>query len=412
MKILVVDDDISVCLYLKNVLEKLHHDVIVSHDAKNAWEIMQSKEINILLTDWVMPGLSGIDLCQLVRNEIKQSHYVYIILLTGKSSDDDRIIGFDSGADDFISKPVIMRELSVRIKAAQRVIELEHELVLKNQQLELANDTIKGNYEHIKRDIDAAAQIQQTLLPHSKETLLPVNLSWDYIPADVLAGDLFNFYPLDNQHIALYLIDVAGHGVPAAMFSVYLNKMLSPEKLPESIIYKHSSHRDSHQFRSPAQIVQSLNDHFLQNNDTMLYFTMIYAIINTETGAGELCQAGHPYPLISRKEGVVDALGEGGHPVGLIEDACYENVSFNLKQGDRLTLYSDGVTECFNADEIPFEMERLKAILSGSNNMPIKQSIKNVVDGVKQWHRFGTSKTSFEDDISLLSIEIIKGNDK
>lgn len=412
MKILVVDDDISVCLYLKNVLEKLHHEVIMTHDAKSAWEIIQSGKINILLTDWMMPGFSGIDLCQLVRSELEKSHYVYIILLTGKSSDDDRIIGFDSGADDFISKPVILRDLTVRIKAAKRVIELEHELLVKNQQLESANNTIKSSYEQIKRDVDAAAQIQQTLLPQSAETFLPVNLSWDYIPADVLTGDLFNFYPLDNKHIALYLIDVAGHGVPAAMFSVYLNKMLSAEKLPESIIYNRSSPKEIPQFRSPAQIVQSLNDHFLQNNDSMLYFTMIYAIINTETGAGELCQAGHPYPLISRNDGTVDILGEGGYPVGLIEEARYENVSFDIKQGERLMLYSDGVTECFNADEIPFEIERFKAIMSDSNNIPIKQSISNVVDGVTQWHRLGTNKTSFEDDISLLSIEITKGDDK
>ncbi len=406
MKILVVDDDTSVCLYLKNALEKLHHEVIMSHDAKSAWEITKSEKINILITDWIMQGLSGIDLCRLVRNDPEKSHYVYIILLTGKSSDYDRIMGYDSGADDFIAKPVILRDLTVRINAAKRVIELEHELQVKNQQLESANDTIKGNYEQIKCDVDAAAQIQQTLLPYSVEMFLPVNLSWDYIPADVLAGDLFNYYPLDNKYIALYLIDVVGHGVPAAMFSVYLNKMLSPEKLPESIIYKYSSLGESPQFRNPAQIIQSLNDHFLQNNDSMLYFTMIYAIINTETGSGELCQAGHPYPLLSRNDGTVDVLGEGGNPVGLIEEASYENVSFDIKQGERLMLYSDGVTECFNADEKPFEIERLKAILSDSNNMPINQSITNVVDGVTQWHRMGTSKTSFEDDISLLSIEL------
>lgn len=405
MKILVVDDDIAVCLYLKNVLETLHHEVIMSHDAKSAWEIIQAEEINILLTDWIMPGLSGIDLCQLVRHVSDKSHYVYIILLTGKSSDNDRIMGFDSGADDFILKPVILRELIVRIKAAKRVIELEHELLVKNQQLELANGTIKSHYEQIKQDVNAAAEIQQTLLPHTVEIPLPVNLSWDYIPADILAGDLFNFYPLDDKHIALYLIDVAGHGVPAAMFSVYLNKMLSPEKLPESIIYKHFSSGEIPQFKSPAQIVQSLNEHFLKSNDSMLYFTMIYAIINTESGAGELCQAGHPYPLITRNNGIVEALGEGGHPVGLIEEACYENVSFSIREGERLTLYSDGVTECFNIDGVPFEIERLKAILSDSHKMPIQQSIKKVVSGVTRWHRLGTSKMSFEDDISLLSIE-------
>ena len=236
MKILLVDDDESVLLFLKNVLEKLGYEVISCTNGEDAWQILKNEEINILLTDWVMPALSGIDLCKRIRSKLQSPHYTYIILLTGKTSNDDLVMGFDSGADDFISKPVATKELHVRIKAAQRVLKLEQQLVQQNQKLELANKEISYNYQHIKQDLEAAAKLQQALLPKSSNTFLPVNIAWDFRPADDLAGDIFGFYPLDKNHLALYLIDVAGHGVPAAMLSVYLNKMLSPADIDQTCL--------------------------------------------------------------------------------------------------------------------------------------------------------------------------------
>ncbi len=406
MKILIVDDDQSVCLYLKNVLEKWGHQTVICFDGEAAWQVLQTESIHLLLTDWMMPKLSGVELCQRVRSDLESAQYVYVILLTAKDSNDDLVTGFESGADDYISKPVSSKELKVRLKAGQRVLKLERELLEKNNQLKSAHNKIKQNYQRIKNDINAAVKIQQALLPKSTNIELPVNISWDYRPADELAGDLFGFYPLDDVHLALYLIDVSGHGVPAAMLSVYLNKMLCPEKCSEFIYYENSHVNTSSCFRDPAAIIQLLNENFLDDNDEIIYFTMVYAIVNTQTGDGTLCQAGHPYPIVARQNGAMDILGQGGHPVGLIDDAHYSNVNFHLNPGDRFLLYSDGITECCDHNDSLYELQRLQAVLQQSSQQTLKQSLNNIVTSVEQWHGLGVWSDSFADDISLLGVEI------
>ncbi|MCN4144657.1 MAG: SpoIIE family protein phosphatase [Thiohalomonas sp.] len=406
MKLLIADDDESVCLYLKNVLEKWEHQVIVCHNGEAAWTVLQTESIDLLLTDWMMPEMSGVELCQRVRNELESVQYVYVILLTARVSNDDLVTGFESGVDDYISKPVSSRELNVRIKAGIRVLELERELLEKNNQLKSAHNKIKQNYQRIKNDIDAAAKIQQALLPKSADIELPVDIAWDYRPADELAGDLFNFYPLDDTHLALYLVDVSGHGVPAAMLSVYLNKMLSSEKCSEFVYNQKSDMNAAPNFRDPAAIIQLLNENFLNKNDDMLYFTMVYAIINTQTGEGSLCQAGHPYPMVARQNGTMELLGQGGYPVGLIDDAQYNNVSFHLNPGDRFLLYSDGITECCDQNDSLYDVQRLQKTLQQSKQQSLKQSINNIVTSVEQWHGLGIRNDSFADDVSLLGVEI------
>ncbi|MCU7836156.1 MAG: SpoIIE family protein phosphatase [gamma proteobacterium symbiont of Taylorina sp.] len=411
MKILVVDDDCSVCVYLKNSLEKWDYEVITCHNGMDAWNILQTETINLLLTDWMMPGLSGIELCEKIRTDLRSSHYIYIILLTGKSGREDSINGYQSGADDFISKPIHPGELSVRIKAGERLLQLEDRLLQQNQKLEAANIQIKESYQTIKDSLNAAAKIQQTLLPDSPNTHLPVNLAWEFQPADELAGDLFNFYPLDDTHLAMYIIDVVGHGVPAAMLSVYLNKMLLPVKSNDSLIYDQSAKHLSVTFRSPAKICTLLNQKFQQssarqNNNEMLYFTMIYAIINTATGAGNLCQAGHPYPLISRKNGAVEVIGQGGHPIGLFEQTHYQNIDFSLQSGDRFILYSDAITECSDSQNQFYGIERLQEILKQSIQQPLQITTKQIVESVEQWHGTGKMNNGLDDDLSLLAVEL------
>ncbi|MFK5894196.1 MAG: SpoIIE family protein phosphatase [Pseudomonadota bacterium] len=408
MKILIADDDVSVCLYLENILKKNNYQLITCHNGNDAWDIIKTQNINLLVTDWMMPGLSGIELCEKIRKTGRASNYIYIILLTGKNNSNDILDGYKAGADDFISKPVLSSELNVRIKTGERLIKLEEGLLQKNKLLEAAKEKIQTNYLYIKNSLDAAAKIQRTLLPFSSETNLPVELCWEFKPADELAGDLFNFYPLDDSHLALYLIDVVGHGVPAAMLSVYLNKILSPLKSNDNLIYNSNSENG---FRTPAEITHLLNQKFQQGsfhqqNNELLYFTMVYAIINTTTGHGNLCQAGHPYPLLARKNGDVDTLGAGGHPVGLFDDSNYQDIPFVLNPGDRFFLYSDAVTECSNRHDDAYGLQQLHENVSQIYKQSLKQTIENIVRSMEKWHEVGLSKDGFDDDLSILALEL------
>jgi sigma-B regulation protein RsbU (phosphoserine phosphatase) len=368
----------------------------------------------------MMPQLDGVALCRRLRTA-EFAHYIYVILLTGKDQIDDLIMALEAGADDFLTKPVNAKELRVRIKAGERVLHLEKALLAKNQELQQANRALEASQQRIRRDLQAAAKIQQDLLPHSQQTGLPIDLAWAFMPADELAGDIFNFYPLDERHLGFYLIDVSGHGIPAAMLSVHLARILSPEprldsqaRLPPNTLEDtvavgfSSPGRRRKPEKDPVKVMTRLNENFQADDRNMMYFTMIYGIIDARNGQGSLCQAGHPYPLICRGNGHHEWLGKGGFPVGLIPDADYEAVDFQLQPGDRLLLYSDGVTECFGPQKTPFGEKQLSEILSAARSSSLTAAIEQIKCALIDWNRQSPenkSSMSFSDDISLLAIE-------
>jgi two-component system NtrC family sensor kinase len=124
MKILVVDDDLVTGALLNKVLTKQGYEITQVTNGAKALEALKAERHRIVLTDWMMPEMDGPTLCQNIR-ELNSSHYVYIILLTARSSKDDAVAGLESGADDYIIKPFDKLELLARIRAGQRVVELE-----------------------------------------------------------------------------------------------------------------------------------------------------------------------------------------------------------------------------------------------------------------------------------------------
>lgn len=432
MRILVVDDDITIRQYLSAMLEKWGFDVAQAEDGREAWDILQREPINFILSDWMMPQMDGVELCRRLR-AADLPYYVYLILFTGKDQSDDLITALEAGADDFLTKPVDSKELRVRIKAGRRVLSLEEALHAKNRELRQANEELEASQQRTRRDLQAAARIQQDLLPRSGDTGLPVKLAWDLLPADELAGDIFNFFPLGPQQLGFYLIDVSGHGVPAAMLSVHLAKTLSAEPRPDSLVRlpgpesapqttggggllgglglrkRTRNAAPTKTYRDPVEVVSRLNEHFQTNESSMVYFTMIYGVLDTVSGAGSLCQAGHPYPLICRRDGAIETLGEGGFPVGLVEDADYQAAPFQLAPGDRLLIYSDGITECFGADNEQFGEQRLGACLQASRLSSLQESIEQIKRSLRDWQQPVQGGAGFSDDISLLAIERDEG---
>ncbi|RNE94506.1 PP2C family protein-serine/threonine phosphatase [Marichromatium sp. AB32] len=424
MKILVVDDEAWMRRTLSVMLQKWGHEVLEAADGEDAWTRLQHEPIGMAICDWVMPRLSGLELCHRLR-AAGFSHYVYLILLTGKDQTEDIYTAFDAGADDFINKPVNAKELQVRIKAGERVLQLEQALKTKNTELSRVNEALQASQAHVQRDLDAAAAVQRSLLPASSETGLPLRLAWAMAPAEQLAGDIFNFFRLDERHLALYLIDVSGHGVPAAMFSVHLTQLLSPHPGTSGKAQLQPP-TDSHpavtvssgfatakaiapqeSLTDPVAVVTRLNQGFQVHDRNMIYFTMVYAVIDTHTGKGSLCQAGHPYPLLDRREGRVETLGRGGLPVGLIPDADYEAVDFQLLPGDRLLLYSDGVTECFAPDRSPFGLERLAETLQLARGASLDDTILQIQEALERWRRPANGESpTLADDISMLAAEL------
>ena len=391
MKILLVDDSLDIQCYLRFLLETYHeegkdkYEVVTANDGAQAWDILQQQDdIQLILTDWMMPKISGIQLCEKVR-EHTFNRYIYIILLTSKNEQSASILGMKSGADDFLTKPVAKNELRMHLKAGRRILNLEHSLAEKNIKLEREKKKLKKSYYQLEQDLNSAAQLQQALLP-KKGRIQNIDFDWKFYSCDYLAGDLFNYQVLDEKHIAFYQIDVAGHGIRSALLSFALYYHLNNQQ-QTLLLFEGKPQK-------PANVLHQLNQQFCDNTKE-LYFTMIYAVINTESGQVQFAQAGHPNPLHIKNNGEIQSCGQGGFPVALMPNIDYQTYHLQLEKGEYLLLYTDGVTECLNLQQEMFTEQRL------INQCQTDMNLSKIGQRLKQWQ----GHQQFDDDVSLLLLQ-------
>src|SRR3954465_865047 len=147
MRILIAEDSLTQAVDLRRRLEAMGHDVVVTATGVQAWNHLQSKAERLVISDWMMPEMSGPDLCRKIRAEIT-SRYVYVILLTAKTHRHERIQGLNAGADDFLAKPIDSAELEVALKAAQRIISAQEALQARALELEQANAKLARVVSH------------------------------------------------------------------------------------------------------------------------------------------------------------------------------------------------------------------------------------------------------------------------
>lgn len=142
MKILVAEDDLISRRLLIKMLEEWGHEVIAAENGQAAWNLFQGSDIRIVIADWLMPIIDGVELCRKVRSS-ERSGYIYYILLTGKDKKEDLIEGFNAGADDYVVKPLDRDEFNVRLRTGERILKLESELTGKNEELHKLNDVLE-----------------------------------------------------------------------------------------------------------------------------------------------------------------------------------------------------------------------------------------------------------------------------
>jgi sigma-B regulation protein RsbU (phosphoserine phosphatase) len=401
MRILIADDGSEIRLILSHLLKNWGHDVIAARDGLEAWHLLQQEQVSFLITDWVMPNLDGLDLCKMIRSS-DLSRYIYIILLTGKDEKSDLIAGMAAGADDFLIKPFNVDELQLRIRAGERILELERTLEERNRKLSDTYQALESAYSRMRRDLEAAAEMQQSLLPQAAVTLCGVKFDWLFRPCTFVAGDIFNFFRLDEAHLGFYHLDVAGHGIPSALLSVTLSKVLNPDPNQGSPLKHFIPNPPHYEITAPTEVVNQLNHRFQSDTDKMLYFTMIYGIFDSLSRQLTLTQAGHPSPVYLKNGGSPVLLGTGGFPVGMLAEVEYDALTVTLHPGDRLFLYSDGIAECTNSRREPFTEARFMEFIAASAHLPLDKLIDGLEEGLIKWRGRG----EFDDDISLLALEI------
>ena len=420
MKILLADDEpVTRLLYSRN-LKACGYDVVTAENGEEAWKHLQTEPFQILISDWEMPVLNGLELCQRVK-AATDLPYIYILLLTARDDEASLIQGLDIGADDYLAKTCDIEVLKARVRSAGRISQLTAELEAKNQHLNEINERLDKAYSYIKRDLKLAAKAQIGLLPPQNAVINGVRFNWLFLPSTYVGGDTLNYFRINDSQIVFYQLDVAGHGVASALHSFSLARILSPDQtktMPPKYLPAHDSTSsalghptyDRRQdqdslFASPASsatIVAKLNQRFQSGADMSDYFTTAFGLLDTRSRTIDLCLAGHPKPIFIPLDGEPIAVGKHGLPVGILPDSDYESTMFKFSKGDRLFLHSDGIAECMNKDGEEFGVERLTDLLFSTKSEDLDNVGKILITQLETW----LGNKHFEDDISMLALEI------
>ncbi len=255
------------------------------------------------------------------------------------------------------------------------------------QALRDANARLQSVNKRMQQDLQAAASIQQALLPKQIPQLKHIKIGWAFLPCDELAGDILDVLEIDEHRIAFYLLDVSGHGVQAALLSTSLNHWLSgmPRELREK----------------PVAVLEHLNQAFPMKLGSPQFFTLSYGLLDVSRSVLEFASAGHPPPILVRQYSATDIKVEG-FPIGIVDEPNYESTVVELLPEDRFYLYSDGVTEQLGQDGSMFGSERLCRQLLGHRGASLQYSIDQTLHAVLNSTKDGKNS----DDISMLGISL------
>ena len=398
-RVLVVDDSRAQRRILTASLQRWGFDVREADSGGAALRICTDYAPDLVLSDWMMPGMTGLEFCRLFRGLARDS-YGYFILLTSKSEKDEVAIGLDAGADDFLTKPVNAAELRARIAAGARILQMERELTDKNRLITSTLNELQSLYDSLDSDLIEAKKLQQSLVSERYRDFGTAEVSLLLQSAGHVGGDLVGMFPITESRIGLYGIDVSGHGISSALMTARLAGYLS-SSVPEQNLALQKTRGGGFAPRPPAEAIAMLNRVIMSEMETEHYFTIALADVDLMRGHAIIAQAGHPYPALQRAGGTVEFIGQGGLPVWLIDAAEFQQFEVTMAPGDRLLIHSDGVTECAARDGALLDEAGLARILRDLRQTRGPAFLESLIWKLSDF----AGDADFQDDISAVLLE-------
>ncbi len=264
----------------------------------------------------------------------------------------------------------------------------------------------KASLEAIDRrrsaELEAAAAVQRSLLPLELPRVEGVELRWHFRPCDELAGDILDVVELDGERIGLYLLDVAGHGVPAALLSVTLSQLLPPVPGASFLFARDPAAPGSHRIATPSELMGRLARRFPAGGQTKQHFTIFYGVLDRRRRRLTYAAAGHPPALYLAPGDAARELTATGPPIGLLAGAAYGERSLDLAPGGRLFVYSDGLVEATSPAGEELGRRRLGELLRAAARETLEECLVGAVREVDRWR----GGAPLEDDLSILALEV------
>ena len=350
--VMVIDDDPSIRENIAAFLMDYDYQVIACAGAEDAWHVLRTREIDAVICDLRMHGISGIGWLENVKEAIPT---LPVIILSGAGVMADAVRALRLGADDFLLKPV--PDLEVVHFALQRALQrakLEAENTAYREYLEKTNLELKRGLDELRADQLAGRQIQLSMLP-DQQSIEGIECSHAVIPSLLLSGDFLDYFSVDEHHIVFYIADVSGHGASSAFVTVLLKNLTY--RLRRN--YKRGSSDD---LIHPVKVLERLNSELLA---TCLnkHLTMCFGVIDLRNLTLKYSIGGHlPLPVILTRMGVEFLKGKG-MPVGMFPEPVYREYCRELPKDFSLVLFSDGVLEIIEERSMLDKENRLLEIV-------------------------------------------------
>ncbi len=397
--VLVVDDSRAQRRILSSYLTRWGYRVFEAGSGAEALALCDAHPIDLIVSDWMMPGMTGLEFCEIFRSR-QNTSYGYFILLTSKSEKIDIARGLDVGADDFLTKPIASTEFRARIRAGERILRMERELTEKNRLITRTLEEMSALYDVLDRDLLEARRLQQSLVPDRHHDFGAAEVSLLLRPSGRVGGDLVGFFPINDSSVGFFSIDVSGHGIAAALLTARLAGHFSGNSASQNLALRRVK-GGGFAARSPAAVAQHLNTLMLREMETDHYFTMLLGHLDLTTGQTVMAQCGHPHPTIQRRSGELEAPGSGGLPIGLISDALWQDFELQLHPGDRLLIPSDGITELPDPTGAMLEDEGLSDLLRRNRSLKGQAFFETLIWDLNAY----AGDEDFPDDVSAVLLD-------
>ncbi len=380
--VLAVDDDPVNLQVVINHLEKAGYRVIPALSGADALEILKEKTPDIILLDVMMPRMSGFETARIIRTR-HSPEQVPILFLTARDRPGDMAGGFDSGGNDYITKPFSKDELIARVDFHVTF----KELIRENQEI-----------KSLEKELEIAKQIQRTRSADSLPLSPYYEISVLHRPTGRIGGDYYDFHQQENECLLAFLSDVSGHGVPAA----YISSMIK-------IVFRAIKDK----FKDPGQMLLEIHNVLAENIGN--YFVSAKALL-LDPKAGKLYYASAGQGQLihySRKSGKIHRVAPRGRMIGVTRESHFDSEPVMAETGDRVILFTDGltdmrkgVTEGEKETEGPvvYGDARIETFIVKKTDLPVREFTAAFSEEIDQWTG---GEVKLLNDITVIVIDIL-----